>query len=324
MASEAERSIKVVVLLVKSILRRNTHLTLLISLSALLLLTVILYSLPSPALLLENYLSSALKDVNVVVASRENAGEECIKASVVEAYLDGHGLVALVYSEVIAKRFTDVLKFNETGCTCSGFTVSLPRNLYVSLNRACDVELKINGECRSYCVKYTHELLEAVIVLNSTQGFHRSNPYLCLTSKFEVVRSTLMELENSVLNTVDIWLLLLLIASLPGVYVASIRVLLSIKSELKVLLNAGLSKATITLCCTFILWVLEALAVIFLLSLSTVIVYSASTALSTLFPVSIPTFRPMRILRFTLLIFASTYFVSLIASRRFAENGGLL
>ncbi|MEM4037336.1 MAG: hypothetical protein QW700_05990 [Desulfurococcaceae archaeon] len=325
MVFRAGKSIRIVTLLVKSILRRNAHLILLVSLSAPLVLTVILYSLPSPVLFLEEYFSSAFRDVNVVITSRNSIIGKCIKAGLVEGELAGYGPVTLVYPKVITKEFLEALKLNETGCMCSGLIISLPRDIYVYLNYTCNVGLRTLGACGSYCTGYTHKSLEAVIVLvNGTESFQRDNLYLCFTSKLEIARNTLVELESSILSTVDAWLFLLLIASLPGVYVASIRVLLSIKSELRVLLNVGLSEAAVTLYCTFALWILEVLSGLFLLSLSTTIVYSASTALSTLVPALVPTFRLGQILRHTLLIFAFTYLVSSIASRRFARNEELL
>lgn len=311
---------RLIIYLITSVYKRSAHFTLLASLISPVVLVVVLNSIPGLAYFLEGYLKN-IGESRISIISQSNISSQCIEVYLDKAYLDKWGEVAVIYSVELNNVFQDLI-ISYTNCNITNATISLAKEIYEGLGKPCGIKLKEDGSFREYSVLYLHRDLDAIIVLNTTSPTRRGflKQYLCTVPEVYILRRTFKDLEEEILGFINTWLWLLLVASVPSIYIASLKTLRNLGNELKTLINTGLDHTAIVLHATLSLTFIGLISVVFLTAISIVIVHAGTTVLSSSVLMLIPTFRYGQIFAYEIIIFIQVFLTALIASLKVVQS----
>jgi hypothetical protein len=247
-----------------SALRKKTYLYLLIALTSPLLLSTVLLSMPSLSMFLE-VMSQRVSPgtMSLLVRSSASSGD-CIPVELLGTItLNDTELPVLVVP--VDVFLENLFEFKEVSYT-SDFT-SLPQEVYEELQ----VEsVLLNGCTRR--VSHVHRGINAVIVLGEVST--ESDTKLCRVSTSHVLKEALFFVESSLIEVSKRWLLLVLLAHTPLVYVAVLKARRALEEEFNALHNLGVSRGKILLGFSLVVLFVCVIVSVFIVSMSVVIVNS--------------------------------------------------
>lgn len=274
-------------LLIKAI-RRGLYTTLLISTLAPVLLLVVLFSTPSISSL--EY-TSLMRDKQVLVFSSSKSSGECYSAGIVTGSIIVNSSMLRAPVLVVSADPTRILgtlglargDFNESSY------VVLPSDIYIDLGKPSLVVVEVENTTEEYSVAGSWGS-NTVLLVTSSVNYHLDN-HLCINSQRGILLSTVERAESELLRTAELWILVLSFVYLPVIYAAQRRVVESLRVDLRVLANSGVSAHYIYCSTTITLIVLYIIVVFYVCALGVVLVYTAWSALSYIVVLPYPALR---------------------------------
>jgi len=274
--------------LLVSAIRRSLYTTLLISTLAPVLLLVVLFSTPSISSL--EY-TSLMQDKQVLFFSNTRSSEECYSAGIVEGSIMVNSSVLRAPILIVSAnpdRVLGVLGLARGNYTASSYVV-LPRDIYSDIGKPSLVVVRLNNATGEYSVAGSWGS-NTVLLVTSSVNYHLDK-YLCLASRSRILLDTVESIESNLLRTAELWVLVLSIVYLPVIYAAQRRVVESLRVDLRVLVNIGVSARNLYFSTTTTLIVLYIIVVFYVCALGVVLVYTAWSVLSYIVVLPYPALR---------------------------------
>jgi hypothetical protein len=273
--------------LILSAIRKKLYSTLLVSVLAPVLLAVVLFSIPDPS----NFNYAYIDDGKpILLVSSSVVGGDCYPATTVEGFAGNgsSGLSALVL--VVKAEAPHVL--SSTGLSkqynySSG--VVLPPDLYNSLGKPSSVVVSISGRTHNYTVASSWGSNIVLLLDSELSGWF--DEYACLTTRGDLFRGVLRSAESDLLSVSLRWVILLILAYSVIIYIAHRRVAESMRLDVRILVEIGLSNRTAAASTAIALIVLHALMTLYVSTLGIVLVYTAWSLLGYILPLPPPTLR---------------------------------
>jgi len=273
--------------LILSAIRKKLYNTLLVAVLAPVLLAVILFSIPDPSSLNYAYIDAGKP---LLLVSSSVVDGDCYPATTVEGFVgnDSSGLSALVL--VVKAEASRVL--SSTGLSkqynySSG--VVLPLDLYNDLGKPKSVVVSISGRTHNYTVASSWGSNIVLLLDSELSGWF--DEYTCLTPRGDLFRGVLRSAESDLLSVSLRWVILLILAYSVIIYIAHRRVAESMRLDVRILVEIGLSNRTAKASTAIALIALHALTTLYVSTLGVVLVYTAWSLLGYILPLPPPTPR---------------------------------
>ena len=273
--------------LLLSAIRKRLYTTILISVLAPVLLLVVLFSIPDLSSL--NYV---LVDTSspVLIVSSVKIGEDCYSATLLENVLVADNSIRKVSVLATSSEPSRLLgALNLTRHYNYTSAVVLPRDLYSSLREQHVVTVQLDQITRNYTVAGLWS--SNIVLLVDINLESQLDKFVCLISRREILLNILRSTESNLLSTAMLWILALSLVYTPVIYAAQRRVIESLRVDLRVLVESGVSARKILLSTITVLTALHVIVVLYVCALSIVLVYTAWSLLSYILPLPLPTLR---------------------------------
>ena len=270
-----------------SAIRKRLYTTILVSVLAPVLLLVVFFSIPDLSSL--NYV---VVDTSrpVLIVSSVKSSEECYSATLLESVLvtDNSALkIGVLATSVKPSRLLEALSlikhYNYTSA------VILPRDLYNDLGEPRVITVLLDQDSRNYTVAGLWSSNIVLIVDSSLES--QLDRFVCLVSRGEILLSILRSTESDLLSTTILWILILSLVYTPIIYAAQRRVIESLKVDLRVLVESGVSTRKVFLSAVTVLTALHVIVVLYVCAIGVVLVYTAWSLLGYILPLPLPTLR---------------------------------
>jgi hypothetical protein len=273
--------------LILSAIRKKLYNTILVAVLAPVLLAVVLFTIPDPSSLNYAYIDNGKP---VLLVSSSVVGGDCYPATAVEGFVGNgsSGLSAIVL--VVKAEAPRVL--SSTGLSkqynySSG--VVLPLDLYNDLGKPSSVVVSISGRTRNYTVASSWGSNIVLLLDSELSGWF--DEYVCLTPRGDLFRGVLRSIERDLLSASLQWMILLILAYSVIIYTAHRRVAESMRLDVRILVESGLSNRAAKASTAIALIVLHALMTLYVSALGVVLVYTAWSLLGYILPLPPPTLR---------------------------------
>ena len=273
--------------LILSAIRKKLYSTFLVSILAPVLLAVVLFSIPDPSSFNYAYIDAGKP---ILLVSSSVVGGDCYPATAVEGFVGNgsSGLSAIVL--VVKAEAPHVL--SSTGLSkqynySSG--VVLPLDLYNDLGKPSSVVVSISGRTHNYTVASSWGSNIVLLLGSELSGWF--GEYACLTPRGDLFRGVLRSIERDLLSASLQWMILLILAYSVIIYTAHRRVAESMRLDVRILVESGLSNRTAKASTVIALIVLHALMTLYISALGVVLVYTAWSLLGYILPLPPPTLR---------------------------------
>lgn len=247
------------------------------------LLSTVLYSIPSV-----KTLELVIPEYNspIVVYSESPIGNY-YPSRIVEGLLEANNTsvdVKIMVVKMEAQYLNPLVKCSN--CT-SG--VLLPRDLYTSLGKPGEVVVAVDGFTGVYSV-LGYWSSNLVLLLDS-ELLVEPEGYICTANRQSVLTGFLEGLEYELLATAGLWILVLTLVYTPLVYIAHERLVDALKPELRQFYENGVNPRTLYLSTLTTLLSIHVLVVLYITALGVVLVYTAWSILSAFIPSPPPVLR---------------------------------
>jgi hypothetical protein len=273
--------------LILSAIRKKLYSTLLVSILAPVLLAVMLFSIPDPSNFNYAYIDAGKP---ILLVSSSVAGGDCYPATTVEGFVGNgsSGLSAIVL--VVKAEASRVL--NSTGLSkqynySSGVVLLL--DLYNDLGKPSSVVVSISGRTHNYTVASSWGSNIVLLLDSELSGWF--DEYACLTPRGDLFRGVLRNAESDLLSVSLRWVILLILAYSVIIYIAHRRVAESMRLDVRMLVESGLSTRTAKASTAIALIVLHTVMTLYVSALGIVLVYTAWSLLGYILPLPPPTLR---------------------------------
>ncbi|MCC6053869.1 MAG: hypothetical protein LM589_00915 [Thermosphaera sp.] len=273
--------------LILSAIRKKLYNTILVAVLAPVLLAVVLFTIPDPSSLNYAYIDNGKP---VFLVSSSVVSGDCYPATAVEGFVGNgsSGLSAIVL--VVKAEAPRVL--SSTGLSkqynySSG--VVLPLDLYNDLGKPSSVVVSINGRTRNYTVVSSWGSNIVLLLDSELSGLF--GEYACLTPRGDLFRGFLRSIERDLLSVSLQWMILLILAYSVIIYTAHRRVAESMRLDVRILVESGLSNRAAKASTAIALIILHALITLYISALGVVLVYTAWSLLGYILPLPPPTLR---------------------------------
>jgi len=273
--------------LILSAIRKKLYNTLLVAVLAPVLLAVVLFSIPDPSSLNYAYIDAGKP---LLLVSSSVVGGDCYPATAVEGFVGNgsSGLSAIVL--VVKAEASRVL--SSTGLSkqynySSG--VVLPLDLYNDLGKPSSVVVSISGRTHNYTVASSWGSNIVLLLDSGLSGWF--DEYACLTPRGDLFRGVLRSAESDLLSVSLRWVILLILAYSVIIYIAHRRVAESMRLDVRILVEIGLSTRTAIASTAITLIVLHTVMTLYVSALGVVLVYTAWSLLGYILPLPPPTLR---------------------------------
>lgn len=255
---------EIVVIAFSSILRKKTYKYLIVSMVAPIILSTILLSIPNISMLV-NFLSKRIITENINLISFRN--HQIISG--VCSPIEIAGMVQLGEIElplIIASSdllVENIVNFKEV--TKSNDFVSMPMKLY---KEKFGDGIVINGVKRN--ISHIHTGIHAVIILVNKSI--NNDIELCNVNSLDMLRYAFTLLEEDIYRASLVWVIILLVLYVPLIYIALYKIFMALENEIKVFLNLGVDRRKIVSGITIAIFTISSAVILFLVSLSMVMI----------------------------------------------------
>lgn len=175
---------------------------------------------------------------------------------------------------------------------CESVRVSVSPALLKELNATLGEFLEVcaNGKCLTACITYSHskKLENYLIVENFSEVMELNNGFLCVHDAKNVGRSITGSLIKELTEFSESYVLMVLSAYIPILYLADVKLLEELNKELKILLAQGMSASDLSLIFALSVSLITGLTALYSVTLSYLIVSAGITILRTLINPALP------------------------------------